>query len=79
MDKAQQLAQQAIIKNYDAAREQLSRKGVFGKELDRKARKLALRMAGIQLPDGATLAWATPDDWAAGGYRSAALAAKTDR
>ena len=79
MDNLQQLAQQAIINNYDAAREQLSRKGLFGKDLDRKSRKLALRMAGIQLPDGATLAWATPDDCAAGGYRSDALAAKTDR
>lgn len=69
MDKFQQLAQQAIINNYDAAREQLSRKGLFGKELDSKARALSLRMAGIQLPDGATLAWATPDGWAAGGYR----------
>ena len=79
MENTQQLAQQAIIDNYDAAREQLANKGMFGKTLDQKARKLALSMAGIQLPDGATLAWATPDDWAAGGYRSAALAAKTDR
>lgn len=69
MDKFQQLAQQAIINNYDAAREQLSCKGLFGKELDRKARELSLRMAGIQLPDGATLAWATPDGWVTGGYR----------
>ena len=79
MENTQQLAQQAIIDNYDAAREQLANKGMFGKTLDQKARKLALRMAGIKLPEGATIAWATPDDWAAGGYRSAALAAKTDR
>lgn len=69
MDKFQQLAQQAIINNYDAAREQLSCKGLVGKELDRKARELSLRMAGIKLPDGATLAWATPDGWVTGGYR----------
>ena len=68
MDKSQQLAQQAIINNYDAAREQLSCKGLFGKELDLEARKLSLSMAGIQLPDGATLAWATPDGWVTGGY-----------
>ena len=77
MENAQKLAQQAMIAHYDEARAQLERKGLFGKNLDNKARKLALRLGGIRLPEWATVAWATPDDWAAGGYRSAALAKKT--
>ena len=76
MDKEQQIAQQAMIAHYDEARAQLEHKGLFGKELDRKARKLALRLGGVRLPEGATIAWATPDDWAEGGYRAEALAVK---
>lgn len=76
MENAQKLAQQAMIDHYDEARAQLGRTGLFGKELDRKARKLALRLGGIRLPEGATIAWATPDDWAEGGYRAAALSVK---
>lgn len=67
-----QIAQQAMIDHYDAARAELGKTGAFGKDLDRKARKLALRMAGIRLPEGASIAWATPDDWGRGplGYRA---------
>jgi hypothetical protein len=60
----------AMIKHYPAARKQLSAAGHFGKTLDQKARKLALKMAGIELPEGQTIAWATPEGWCEGGYRS---------
>ncbi|MDO4687084.1 MAG: hypothetical protein Q4A92_11115 [Corynebacterium sp.] len=76
MEHAQKLAQQAMLAHYDEARVQLERKGLFGKDLDRKARKLALRLGGVRLPEGVTLAWATPDGWAEGGYRAAALSIK---
>jgi hypothetical protein len=55
--------EQALIKNYPKAREELCKNGLFGKVLDNKARKLALKMAGLSLPDGKTIAWATPDGW----------------
>jgi hypothetical protein len=69
----------AVRKNYDAARTELANAGMFGKTLDNKARKLALKMAGIELPEGKTIAWATPDGWNVGGYRSGALAKKAAR
>lgn len=76
MEYAQKLAQQAMIDHYDEALAQLECEGLFGKALDRKARKLALRLGGVRLPEWATIAWATPDDWATGGYRTATLSAK---
>ena len=64
----------AMVAHYDAARAavQAERPGLFGKELDRKARKAALKAAGIDLPAGMTIAWATPEGWGAGrlGYRA---------
>ena len=66
-------AQDAIAKNYNEARGLLASKGLFGKTLDNKARKLALRMGGFKLPDGWTIARVTPSNWGSWGYRSAAL------
>ena len=68
-------AQAAMVDHYNEALEQISRErpGLFGKELDRKARRRALRLAGVTLPEGATIAWATPPEWATGGYRRQAL------
>ena len=64
---------EAMTANYDKAREELlkARPELFGKLLDNKARKLALKLAGIELPEGCTVAWATPHGWAHGsaGYR----------
>jgi len=72
-------AQAAMVANYQTARETLVKTtGAFGKELDRKARKLALKMAGIELPEWATIGWATPDDWGSGGYRDSPLTAHSD-
>lgn len=60
----------AMTSHYDQARAELARSGLFGKTLDNKARKLALKLAGVSLPEGRTIAWATPDGWADGpGYR----------
>lgn len=62
---------QSMVTNYPLARAQVlaNNPGLFGKTLDNKARKQALRMAGIELQEGMTIAWATPDDWAKNGYR----------
>lgn len=75
---ARKAACEAMATHYDAARAQLANAaGGFGKELDRKARKLAIKLSGVQLPEWATIAWATPDGWGTGplGYR--AQSAKT--
>lgn len=69
-------AASAMLSHYAAARSQLAATGLFGKALDNKARKLALELAGLSLPDGATIAWATPADWAEDGYRASVRAAK---
>ena len=45
---------------YQTAAAALSEQGFFGKNLDRKARKLALQMGGLVLPDGWTIAAVTP-------------------
>lgn len=68
---ARQAACEAMAAHYDAARAQLANGGGFGKVLDRKARKLAIQLSGVKLPEGSTIAWATPDGWGAGplGYR----------
>lgn len=68
---SRQQASDAIARHYDEAREVLSKTGGFGKELDRKSRKLALRMASLKVPEGACIAWATADGWGSGllGYR----------
>lgn len=75
----QEAAQSAMQVHYTEARRQLAGAGAFGKTLDLKARKLALRLAGVTLPPGATIAWATPADWAEGGYRENARAARVGR
>lgn len=64
-------AQTAIAAHYDAARAELSALGWFGKELDRKARKVALKKGGFGLPEGWTIAMVTPPNWGHGalGYR----------
>ena len=51
---------QAIAQHFEAAAKQLGDQGLFGKELNRKARKLALKMAGYKLPEGVTIAWCSP-------------------
>ena len=56
----QEQGQHAIATHYETAAKKLSDKGVFGKELNRKARKLALKMAGYKLPEGVTIAWCSP-------------------
>jgi len=61
----------AMQVHYEAARRQLADAGVFGKALDNKARKLALKMSGKELPIGMNIAFATPDGWGSNGYRSA--------
>ena len=60
-----------MVENYDKARAQVlaDKPELFGKALDNKARKLALKLAGIALPKGLTIAWATPDRWGHAGYR----------
>ncbi len=73
----QPIAYAAIREHYQAARTELSRSGMCGKKLDYKARRLALCMGAITLPDDRTLSWATPLNWSAGGYRSTALDKKT--
>jgi hypothetical protein len=67
--------QNAIRSHYLAARQELANKGSFGKELDRRARKLALTMAGVVLPEGWTIATVTPTSWGQGpsGYRSPSI------
>lgn len=64
----------AMVANYDKARAQLltARPELFGKILDNKSRKLSLKMAGVELPEGITIAWATPAGWGHGrdGYRA---------
>jgi len=69
--KAIEAAQVAIVEHYDAARAALGHTGAFGKDLDRKARKLALEMGGFELPNGWTISMVTPRGWAGGlrGYR----------
>ena len=70
-NQAIQAAQAAIAAHYDTARAKLGAAGLFGKELDRKARKLAFKMGGCTLPDGWTIAMVTPPGWGQGslGYR----------
>ena len=65
----------AMSLHYNQAREQLGHTGLFGKALDNKARKLALKMGGITLPPGMTIAWATPEAWGKSpqGYRGPAV------
>jgi hypothetical protein len=65
--------EQAMIDNYPAARNELSNIGMFGKQLDLKSRKLALKLAGLTLPEGKTVAWATPSGWTDEGYRSVVI------
>ena len=67
----QQAAARAMLSNYDAARAKLAATGLFGKTLDRQDRKLALSMGGVEIPEGMTVARATPHGWGAGplGYR----------
>jgi hypothetical protein len=60
----------AMVEFYPQARQQLADSGAFGKVLDNKARKLSLKLANITVPEGLTIAWATPDDWGKNGYRS---------
>ncbi len=69
--QAIQAAQAAIAAHYDTARAELATTGLFGKELDRKARKLAFKMGGFTLPEGRTIAMMTPPGWGQGplGYR----------
>jgi hypothetical protein len=71
-NQAIQAAQSAIAAHYDTARAELSDSGLFGKELDRKARKLALKMGAFTLPEGWTIAMVTPPGWGQGllGYRA---------
>ena len=52
---------EAIEQHYSAAAEQLANQGAFGKELNRKARKLALKMGGYKLPEGVNIAWCSPE------------------
>lgn len=52
---------QAIETHYEAAAKQLVEKGAFGKELNRKARKLALKMGGYKLLEGVNIAWCSPE------------------
>lgn len=66
---AVEAAQAAMVQNYPAAAAELAKTGLFGKTLDRKARKLALRMGGFTLPEGWTIAMVTPQGWGANGYR----------
>ena len=70
--QAIQAAHAAITAHYDTARAELAVAGLFGKELDRKARKLALKMSGFTLPEGWTIAMVTPTGWGQGqlGYRA---------
>jgi hypothetical protein len=78
--KDQARAQLAVVENYEAGRKQVlsdpEHLGEFGKRLDNKARKAALRIAGVELPEGLNVAWATPEDWHQGGYRAEDRAAK---
>ena len=71
-NQAIQAAQAAIAAHYDTARAELSTEGLFGKELDRKARKLALKIGGFTLPEGWNIAMVTPTGWGQGrlGYRA---------
>jgi hypothetical protein len=71
-NQAIEAAKAAIIEHYATAREQLSKAGAFGKELDRKARKHALKLGGFELPEGWTIAMVTPANWGRGalGYRA---------
>lgn len=72
-EEGRALAAEAMREHFSRAAAELAGRGKFGKDLDRRARKLALRMGGWRLPAGVTIAWATPDGWAAGGYRGAAI------
>ena len=51
---------QAINTHFEAAAKQLAEKGTFGKKLNNKARKLALKMGGYKLPEGMCIAWCSP-------------------
>jgi hypothetical protein len=64
-----QQARAAVVAHYQEALHQFDGSGLFGKKLDNKARKLALKIAGITLPTGCTIAWATPENWNQRGYR----------
>lgn len=68
-------AQDIMTAHYSAARKQLANAGSFGKKLDYKARKLALRLSGECFPPDMTIAWATPDGWGSGplGYRASTV------
>lgn len=72
-EEGRALANEAMREHFPRAARELANRGKFGKDLDRKARKMALRLGGWRLPPGVTIAWATPDEWATGGYRSAAI------
>lgn len=63
-------AQTVLLQHYAAARAELARGGMFGKQLDQKARKLALRMGSHTLPEGWTIATVTPAGWGRFGYRA---------
>lgn len=73
MDQDQAKAQAAMAAKYEEGRAQALAKdpGLFGKQLDRAARRRAIQLAGVQLPAGMTIAWATPAGWGHGplGYR----------
>ena len=56
----QEQGQRAINTHFEAAAKQLADAGAFGKKLDNKARKLALKMGGYKLPEGVTIAWCSP-------------------
>lgn len=71
----QQQACAAMVQFYDEARAQLVN-FCFGKELDRRARKLALKLAGISLPEGMNISWATPEGWGHGRLRYRAKTAE---
>ncbi len=64
----QEEAQDKMVEFYPVARAELEKKGLFGKVLDNKSRKLALKMAGVKLFFH-TVAWATPEGWGSNGYR----------
>ena len=78
-NQAIQAAQAAIAAHYDTARAELAAEGLFGKELDRKARKLAFKMGGFTLPEGWTIAMVTPLGWGQGGTRPTLHARKATK
>lgn len=62
----------AMVSFYPQARRELTLSStLFGKALDRHSRRLALKLSGVELPEGMTIAWATPPGWGKDGYRAA--------